>query len=408
MDSTLVVFVVGGLVLGNILIKSMLSRTGVPELVGYLFLGFLLGCVDHQTGLLSPVCLDILTFLGKMGLVVLLFKVGLESDLKGLLRQLRRASFVWAVNMVLSGLAGFYASYHILNLGWITALTVATAFTATSVGISVAVWERQGALNSPDGQLLVDVAELDDISAVVLMSLLFSLLGAVRGGETGSLLHTVPKTLGLFTIKLAAFGLGCFLFSRYVEGAVTRAFGKVNPPPDRMLVVVSFGFLIAAAADGLGFSLAIGAFFAGLVFSRDPEAVKEEASFKPLYELFCPFFFIGVGLDIDPATLHAGLETGAVLLVFAVVSKLAANGIPVWLLSGFRSGAVIGMSMLPRAEITMVILQRGLKMGGDVVPSRVFSGMVLVSAITCAAGPVAVACLLRRGAGEEEPGSSGT
>jgi len=404
MDDTLVVFLVGGLVLGNMLIKAVLARTGFPALVGYLLLGLLLGGLDRQAGLFTPAIRDILAFLGKMGLMVLLFRVGLESDLKGLLRQLRRASFVWFGNLTVSGLAGFVASYSILGLGWVTSLTVATAFTATSVGIPVAVWESRGALHTPDGQLLVDVAELDDISAVVLMSLLFSVLGTLHAAGPASLLHVVPEVLGLFTLKLVSFGLGCYLFSRYIERAVTRAFKKVKPPPDRMLVVVSLGFLIAATAEALGFSLAIGAFFAGLVFSRDPEAVKEEASFTPLYELFCPFFFIGVGLAIDPGTLSEGMGLGAVLLVFAVGSKLVGNGIPVWILSGPQSAARIGVSMIPRAEITMVILQRGLAMGDWVIPSRVFSGMVLVSAFTCLVGPVAVAALLSRSPKEEGPG----
>ncbi|MGD8386452.1 MAG: cation:proton antiporter [Desulfobacteraceae bacterium] len=396
MDCSLVVFLVGGIVLCNMLIKTVLSRTGVPALVGYLLLGLLLRGVDHQAGFLSPACLEVLGFLEKMGLVVLLFKVGLESDLKGLLKQLRSASFVWFGDVTISGVAGFAACYYVLGLGWVTALTVATAFTATSVGISVAVWESHGALNSPDGQLLVDVAELDDISAVVLMSLLFSVLGTLQTDGPVSLLHTVPKVVGLFSFKLVGFGLGCFLFSRYLERPISQAFKKAKSPPDHMLVVVSFGFLIAAAADALGFSLAIGAFFAGLVFSRDPEAVKEEASFTPLYELFCPFFFIGVGLDIDPATLSSGLTLGAVLLIFAVASKLVADGVPVWFLSGPQSGVRIGMSMIPRAEISMVILQRGLAMGDWVIPPRVFSGMVLVSALTCLVGPVAVSALLKR------------
>jgi Kef-type K+ transport system membrane component KefB len=163
-----------------------------------------------------------------------------------------------------------------------------------------------------------------------------------------------------------------------------------------MLVIVAIGFVIAALADLLGFSLAIGAFLAGLVFSRDPDAVKMESSFFPLYDFFTPFFFVGIGLALDPAVMGSAFEAGAILLGAAILGKLLADGFPVAVMSGVGSGILIGTSMVPRAEIAMVVMQRGLALGEWAVPSAAYAAMVVVSAATCILAPAAVRVLLQR------------
>jgi Kef-type K+ transport system membrane component KefB len=396
LDYPLVILITGGIIILTMQVKSWLKRTGVPPLVGYLILGFMVRLIDDGWGFMGPGCRGILGFLAKLGLITLLFRVGLESNLRRLLSQLQRASMVWICDVILSGLAGFLAAYYLLNTAWITSLIVAVAFTATSVGISVAVWEEAGALNSKNGALLIDVAEMDDISAVVLMAMLFSVLPALKGGGGENLLIAVPKTVLLFLLKLGIFGAFCFLFSRYAEKAVTGYFKRIETSPDPMIVLVAIGFLIAAAAALLDFSLAIGAFFAGLLFSRDPEAVKMEASFLPLYDLFGPFFFIGIGLDMDPVSLKAALAIGGLLSFAAIAGKIIADGFPVWQMAGPGSGVLIGVSMVPRAEISMVIMQRGLNLGEWAVPPGIFGAMVVVTAVTSIFSPLVTHGLLKR------------
>jgi Kef-type K+ transport system membrane component KefB len=167
-------------------------------------------------------------------------------------------------------------------------------------------------------------------------------------------------------------------------------------------VVVGIGFVIAALAAWIGFSLAIGAFFAGLVFSRDEEAVKREGSFMPLYELFSPFFFIGIGMHVDPAALGSALKPGAVLAAVAFAAKIIADGLPVWVMRGLSSALLIGMSMVPRAEIAMVIMQRGLNKGAWAVPPEIFNAMVMVTILTCILAPLIVQLLLNRWPQTEE------
>lgn len=403
------ILLTGGLMVLTVLLKTALERTPVPPLVGYLLLGLLLRWMEEHSGLPHPGAEEVFGFLGKIGVILLLFKIGLESDLKGLRSQLRRASMVWCCDVLVTGLLGFAAAFWLLNLALIPSLVVATAMTATSVGISIAVWERAGAVQSENGEFLIDVAELDDISAVVLMALLFALLpqfqqaGMDSGALNGELLASAGKTAGLFFLKITAFGALCYLFSRYVERHVTEWVQSVTTRPTLMILVVGVGLMFAAVAGLLKFSLAIGAFFAGLVFSRDPRCVKEEAAILPLYEMFTPFFFIGIGLELELAALDDALWLGGVLTLAAVAAKLLADGIPVYFLRGFQGATLIGISMVPRAEITMIILQKGASLGDWAVPPSVFAAMILVSAVTCMAAPVAVQSLLRRWPQGENP-----
>jgi Kef-type K+ transport system membrane component KefB len=392
----LLVLLTGALVLMTLFIKAGFERINVPPLVGFFILGFLLRLSDSKWGLLSGGSLDVFHFLAQIGLVTLLFRIGLESDVGGLLKQLRSASIIWVGDVLISGMVGFLTSFVLLGLSWITSLIIGTAFTATSVGISVAVWRNSNALDSPNGKLLLDVAEMDDISAVVLLALLFAILPDLKDGWDAAVLPVLGKSTGLFLLKLALFTAACYFFSRFLERSITSFFKQIEPAPDPMLAVTGIGIIIAAIAGLIGFSIAIGAFFAGLVFSRDPGAVKMEASFLPVYELFSPFFFIGIGLKIDPDSLTAALTLGCALAVSAIVAKVIADGIPAGVMRGVTGGLLIGTSMIPRAEITMVMMQKGLSLGNWAVPPKVFGAMVMVSAVTCLISPVAVNAMLRK------------
>ncbi len=391
---------IGGMVVLIMWIKSGLDRVGIPPLVGYLGMGLMLRMSDRQFHWLDTGSEEVFAFLATIGLVTLLFRVGLESKTKMLLKQLRRASIVWMGNIFISGFAGFAVAFYLLGLDLLASLVIGIALTATSMGTSVTVWENKGALRSPNGSILVDVAELDDITAVVFMALLFALVPAIQEARSISIGRILALTGGVFLVKVLSFGVFCFLFSRFLEGPLTRYFKSFERPPDPMLTVVGIGLIIAFIAGLIGFSLAIGAFFAGLMFSRDPQAVKMEGSFLPVYELFSPFFFVGIGMHMDLYHFGTSAGPGMVLLVVAILGKLAGNGVPLVLIKGWRSGVLIGTSMVPRAEIAMVVMKRGLDQG--IVSPQIFTGMIMVSAATCVLSPVAVSFLLDRWPQEEK------
>lgn len=391
-----IILLVGATLVLTILLKACLERVGIPALIGYLLLGFLMKLANVQGLLLSETVRSVYGFLGEIGIICLLFRVGLESNLAGLARQLPRASLLLIGNLVFSSSLSFVAAYFFLQLPLIPSLFISMALTATSVGISVSVWQEAKALNSDNGELLVDLAEMDDIAAIALLSLLLSMLPVLNGEVEANFLPVLAQTIVPFVLKVILFGTFCLVFFRYLEQPMTRFFEKIEPAPDPMLMVAGIGFIIAALAGFLGFSVAVGAFFAGLVFCHDPDAVILDTSFSTLYELFVPFFFLNIGLQLDPQVLTSSLGLGTVLLVVAVVGKIIGTGAPALLTVGWSSAALLSISMIPRAEIVMVIMQQGQQLGDWAVSSEVFAAMTMVSIATCILSPLLLRPMLRR------------
>jgi Kef-type K+ transport system membrane component KefB len=302
---------------------------------------------------------------------------------------------IWMINVLFSGALGYAACRFLLGLELVPSLFVAVALTATSVVVSVSVWQEADALATSTGELMVDVAELDDISGIILMALLFTTAPLLKENASGNVTILLARASALLLIKLGLFGAFCVLFSRYLEPPLTDFFQTKERPPDPMVMIVGIGFLIASVAGLIGFSIALGAFFAGLVFSRDPHAVRMEGSFLPLYEFFTPFFFVGIGVNMDPKALTTPFGLGAVLLGVAILGKILGNSGPAMITLDWQSSLIVGVSMVPRAEIAMIIMERGYRLGEWAVPSLVFGAMILVSAATCLISPLILRSLLR-------------
>ncbi len=140
------------------------------------------------------------------------------------------------------------------------------------------------------------MAAIDDIMAIFFMALLFRFAPIFQSQEYESFLPIFVSTVSMFLLKFMVFIMGCFLFSYIMETRGMAFMRRLETLSDPILMTVSTGFIIAAMAAILGFTLALGAFFAGIAFSRDPKAQITNESFKPMEDFFAPFFFIGIGL----------------------------------------------------------------------------------------------------------------
>ncbi len=386
----LAVFGAGALLLAALFVRRGLEKLSLPAVVGFLGLGMLLGGFDSQYRFAHETQLAVLEFLGAIGLVVLLFKVGVESNLKELVKQLPKAGIIWLPNILLSGLPAYFIMRDWLGFDLAPSLFIGVAMTATSVGVSVAVWEEMGAMKSSDGKLLLDTAELDDISGVMLMALLFSLapmLKAAGEGDAGagSALEWTPllRQGGIFLLKLGLFTSALYLLGRYLETFLEKAAGCLGDQASRVIFAFSVGIAIAGLAGIVGLSLPIGALFAGLMLSQHPEKFAIEKFYRALYIFFVPFFFINIGFQIDPSVLGGALGLGGILLAVAILGKLAGTACTAWKFTSATGVLLLGASMVPRAEITMVIIERGRALGDWAMPPEVYAAMVLVSAGTC-------------------------
>jgi Kef-type K+ transport system membrane component KefB len=374
--------------------KAVLRKTVIPALVGFIVIGFLLNIGNNQWNIFTEESRWIFQFLAKVGIITLLFKIGLESNIKGLLEQLRKASVIWISGILVTALLGYAAASYVFQIDLIPAVFIAVALTATSVGVPVGVWQEAKALKSKRGELLIDVAELDDISGIILMVLLFAITPVLQETGNTNLLSRIGSEFVIILVKFSLFTFLCLLFSLYLEKRVTKTARKILSVTNSVLLSLGIGLLIAAGAAYLGFSVAIGAFFAGIAFSRDPEKVQLDKSFELLHELFSPFFFIGIGLTVVVTSILPALGLGTVLLTAAILGKIFGHGTPAYFTGGWQSFFLIGVSMVPRAEITMIIMDRGRDFGKWAVSSTTFAAMVLVSLTTCMLSPILIKKLL--------------
>lgn len=378
----------GALLILNPFIKSFLNRFGISAMVGYIVLGFLVSLLNHQSPFITSSFENTFSVLAQLGIVALLFRVGLKSHTRALLAKLPDASFILIGDVFTNLAIGFVVAHYVLTLSLVTSLIIATALSATSVAVSVAVWDELHLFNTPKGQLLVDVAELDDLSGILLLAILLAVIPILLG-ENGNILSLVVTTTFSVVLKLALFITGCYLFAHYLEADITRYIRKREDSTTSMTItILGIGLAIAAMAGYLGISLAIGALFAGLAFSRDPQAVHSDAKFAYFYEFFTPFFFIQIGMQINPDTFFTSFNLGALLLVAAVLGKVIGVTGPAFMIMKKKDAMLLGISMIPRAEITLVIIYQCQILGENIVTDKIFNAIVWVSVMTSIIAPL--------------------
>jgi len=391
----LLISLVGAVVVVSVILRRGLEILNLPAMLGYISLGIVINFLNFRWRFFDEDMNHGFEFLAKAGVVVFLFRVGLESNLVQLFSQIRRASLVWTGDVLISFAVGFLFVHELLGFGLVPSLVSASALSATSLGVAAAVWRDAGALATDTGALLTDVAELDDISGVILLALVLALIPALQDGHPIDL-EQIGSTTIVLVSKFIVFCVICYLFARYLERPIIAWVLKLRPRPAGIVVVTGMSFIISGIAGILGFSLAIGALFAGLAFSRDPAENRIDQGFEYIFLLFSPFFFVGLGLGIDFEFIGQGAFVGLVLVIGAAVGKFVGAGLPTWLVTDRRTALLIGVSMIPRAEIAMVVMQQARYLGDRAVPPELFGGMVVVSLLTCLMVPLALQFLLRK------------
>jgi Kef-type K+ transport system membrane component KefB len=376
------------LLVGILIVLSLLSKAVLKhlDLVGYLLIGTGLQALNGAWPIVTPENQQLLTFLAEFGVVALLFRIGLECNPRHLLRRLSGATVIWIVNVTVTLGTVLGATLVLLDWALLPSLFAAVALTATGIGVSARVWKQTDQLGSAKGALMLDVAELDDLSGVVLLALLAALAPQLQSGASTALIGPAVLTLGYTLGKMALLMLGGFLFAQYLEYPLTHWLDDLQPRSDMMISVLGVGLVVAGLTALLGFSAALGGFFAGLIFSRDPLAVKIDASFDSLYELFVPFFFIHIGFRLDPSVLMENLGPVLLLLAVAVLSKGLGSFLPVVKRLRFQSALAFAIALVPRAEISLLVMQQGLDLG--VVSQSAFGVVVAVVVLTMVGVPL--------------------
>ena len=375
-----------------ILVAAMLGnelfrRLGQPPVVGEILGGVIAGPavlgvyeVNAETQLFAEI-----------GVVLLLFQVGLETRLRDLLHVGGTALAVGILGVALPFVGGFIAA-EIAGGEVELAIFLAAALTATSVGITSSVLRDLGALQTLSGRIILGAAVIDDVLAIMILSV-------ATGVAAGS--FTVGSIVGLVAVAAVFIGVvligGTRVLSRRRSLLTDPEFAETPFLPG---MIVMLG--LAALASYIGLAAIIGAFLAGMVVGESSERHALEAEVTPVAAFFTPFFFGFIGAQID----LAGLATPTALLGLAAITALAvATKFLGAFLGALRQGtaraAFVGWGMVPRGEVGIVVAGLGLSAGA--IDSSVYTLVVGMAVITTLIVPPLLPMLARRAEGAEPP-----
>lgn len=350
-----------------------------PEIVGELLAGIVLG-----PALLGWIHLgEFQTALADLGVVFLLFTVGLETRFSDL-RAVGRASVLVALlGIALPFLLGA-GTMHLLGYGGSESLLVGVAMVATSVGVTAAVLSSLGRLQTKSSRVILGAAVIDDILGLVLLAVV---AGAVAGTiSAGSVIATVVTALG-FVAFLAV--VGTRLVARYPQMV-----DKLLPDKSPLVVGLILCLGLSALAAKIGLAAIIGAFMAGMMLAEAGERYELDRRMKPINELLVPFFFVltGARVDLNAFAQPKLLILLGILTVLATIGKVIAGVFGARSL-GRRSALIVGVGMVPRGEVGVIVATLALASRSISVP--IYSVIVGVSVLTTLIAPPLLTVLVR-------------
>ena len=350
-----------------------------PAVVGELLAGVIVG--PHVLGLLGGGETEVLEVVAELGVIILLFTVGLETSLADLRMVGRPALLVGTLGVVLPFAAGM-GLMIVLGYERADSLFVSAAIVATSVGVTARVLRDLGAVNTTAARVILGAAVVDDILAIMLLAVVAGL--AVGDLSTVELVVLVVEVLVFLTIVL-------FLGPKAIRrlSSIVRVPGIPESP---FLVAVLLTLGLAAASEVIGLAAIIGAFLAGLIFEFRKEEVVTQI--EPVYEFLVPFFFAITGSQLDPSVFgDAGiLGLAAMVTAIAVVTKV---------LGGYagsvglerRTRLTVGVGMVPRGEVGLIVASLGLGLGLD---AELFGVVIAMTVVTTIVTPPVLSPLVRR------------
>jgi Kef-type K+ transport system membrane component KefB len=367
------------------LFGELAERIGQPAVLGEMVGGIVIGTSGlHLIDAHSPV----LHVLAELGVILLLFLIGLETDIHRLLSVGGAAAAVAATGVVLPFAAG-YGVGAVLGYPATLSVFLGAALTATSVGITARVLSDLGHLESDESQVILGAAVADDILGLVLLTV----ISAVAAGQRLTVLGVSKIVMIAFGFVALALIIGSRLAPRLIALVTRLRVGKAL-----FFAAIMFAFGLAWLAHLAGSALIIGAFAAGLVLAKTDRGRDIEHEVYDVAQFFIPIFFVSVGAAVDLKALNplqAGTRQffviGILLTIVAIVGKLlagyAAFGRP---LRKF----VIGVGMVPRGEVGLIFAQLGLSAG--LLSAGLYSSVALMVMITTFVAPPALRALLAR------------
>ena len=314
--------------------------------------------VSEVSGVFTQVS-EFVSVLSELGVIILLFEIGLESDLKQLMRVGAQALVVAIIGVLVPFVASTAGLIYLFGMSTIPAIFAGASLTATSIGITSRVLSELGKLKSREGQIILGAAITDDVFGIIVLAVVASL------AKTGAvdLLNVVILIVSAF-----AFLLGAILIGKLVNNVYIGIASSLKTRGEIITPAFVLAFLMAYIGNIIHLEAILGSFAAGLILEESDQRHELQKQIVPVADLFVPIFFVSVGAKTDVGVLNPfvaanreGLIIAAFLIVVAIIGKMLAGlgafGIPK------INKLAIGMGMIPRGEVGLVFAAIGSSIG---------------------------------------------
>jgi Na+:H+ antiporter len=371
---------------------ELAQRLKMPSVIGELMAGVVLG--PSLLGWIEPI--EPIRLMAEIGIILLLFEVGLGTDVKRLAETGLQSAVVALVGFLVPFLFGFALGYWVFGIPLLVSLFIGGTLTATSIGVTVRVLTDLRRQNASEGQIILGAAVIDDVLGVVLLALLyeFSIGGGVNLNNAARVIMFVGAFF--FLAPIAAKSIS----------TIIKHFDEVSETQGLIpTMVVSLVLFFAWLAHAMGAPELLGGFAAGLALSRrfflpfgaflhaDPSfADNIDRKMTPIVHLFTPIFFVTVGLSLNLHEVDWGSS-----FIWALSLSLLAAAIGGKLLGGLVIGQpwhsrwVVGTAMIPRGEVGLIFAELGRESG--IFTHEIYAGMIIVIAFTTLLPPLALKVL---------------
>ncbi|HEY8107048.1 MAG TPA: cation:proton antiporter [Gemmatimonadales bacterium] len=396
------------LALAVILIAAKLGghvaqRIGQPAVLGELLVGVVLGNLG-LAGLnwLEPIKSDAtIDILARLGVIILLFEVGLESTVREMLHVGGRAIVVGVLGVVVPWLLGWAVGAALLpDHSMYVHLFLGAVLTATSVGITARVFRDLGRSQSAEARIILGAAVIDDVLGLVILAVVAGLITAADSGTSLSL-----GEIGLVLAKAAVFLVGALWLGLAISPRLFAAGARLRGDSVLLAIALASCFFLSWLAAEIGLAAIVGAYAAGLIlepahyqaFAAKGERPLEDL-LRPIASFLVPVFFVVIGMRVDLAAFARADVVGlaAVLTLAAVAGKQVCG---LGALGTTLDGLSIGIGMVPRGEVGLIFASLGLGLsvrGEQVIDAGLYAAVVIMVMVTTLVTPPALKWSLGR------------
>lgn len=360
----------------------------LPSVLGEVIAGIIIG--PSLLGIIVPDATFYL--LAEIGILLLLFEVGLETDVGQLVKVGVQSSLVAITGVLVPAVFGFWISHYLFNLPMVVSLFIGGTLVATSIGITVRVLVDLKQHQTQTAKIVLGAAVLDDVVGVVILAVLYDF--TVKG--TVSVIDTA-KVLGFIVLFLLVAPVIAKLFIPLISKVSSMSKTKGMIPT----LIISLILVLAVVSHKVGAPEILGSFAAGIALARrfflpfgstvdhysHELAEKIEENMKPIIELFVPIFFVIVGASINlkviDFTSAAFWYMAGLLAIGAIVAKMVSG---MWAEGNFLTKLSTGIAMVPRGEVGLIFAEAGKK--SNIFDDMIYAVIVFVVALTTLFAPL--------------------